>query len=458
MIMKNLFKTLAVVALGVMATSCVKDNVEQVKLGDKQTISMTVVLPDQLSRAIGDGTTAKNLYYTVFDENWVPVQGLEQTESITFNNELKASVELALAVGLEYRFTFWAAADGAPYTYDGKNVTVDFSAAVSNDEVRDAFFANHYIKVERGMADQSVTLKRPFAQVNFGTADWQKAINAGLTVDKTLVKTQSYTGFDLTNGAVTGSLTDVTFDANTLPQEELVTKNGDTYTWLAMNYLLVPSEKITLPSVEMEVYDYDENATNAISRTIQYQVPVQRNWRTHILGNLLIDQVIFFIQIDPIWEGEYFLSSVTNTANAISNVVIEVAADEGAAIDIDGELSNAVVDSYVWGEDYTFSGVLVQDATLKADVGILAGVTVSTIVCENVVFDCTDGAILNTAANSMVLYNCNFILPDGAYIINNTSGDTTMQVMVKDCKINGVAATADEIKARCLNVAWVMEF
>ena len=94
----------------------------------------------------------------------------------------------------------------------------------------------------------------------------------------------------------------MTFELNDIPTDKLkVTVNGEEklYNYLALNYLLVGdnnSEK-TLTDVEF-TWKSDNGDTNAESVTEFKNVPVQRNYRTNIVGKLLTSPTIFNISID----------------------------------------------------------------------------------------------------------------------------------------------------------------
>ena len=91
-------------------------------------------------------------------------------------------------------------------------------------------------------------------------------------------------------GAVSGE-TDVIFEENDIPAGEEFPVAG--YEYLAMNYLLVAADK-ALVEVEFTYTD----GSNAKTRTVG-SVPVQRNYRTNIYGNLLTSDVDINVEINP---------------------------------------------------------------------------------------------------------------------------------------------------------------
>ena len=149
----------------------------------------------------------------------------------------------------------------------------------------------------KGAVNGNVTLKRPFAQLNIGTNDMEDAANTGLDTSalRTSVKVKNvYKNLNLMNGGV-GEDATVTFEENNIPKGQF-TANGNTYDYLALNYLLVGTDKGV---VDCE-FTYTDGTTNG-SKTIS-NVPVQRNYRTNIFGSILTGAVDLGITIDPAFE------------------------------------------------------------------------------------------------------------------------------------------------------------
>ena len=285
---KIFFGMLAIVAM--IATSCQQEVDLGVNVGETATVSFNVGTP---TRAYSDGTTATELEWAVYDANGVLLSEIGGTKTIN----LSTTVELQLVTGNQYTVLFWAEAANAPYEFVAadKTVTVDYTNAVSSDEVRDAFYACHPITVN-GAQTETVELKRPFAQLNIGTNDYLAAANAGYTVTEAKVKTSVYTTLNLLDGAVDGEQT-VEFGYAAVPTAETFPVAG--YEYMAMNYLLVSADK-ALVDVE---FTYT-NGTAEKVRTVG-SVPVQRNYRTNIYGQLLTSDVDINVTIEPEYAGVY---------------------------------------------------------------------------------------------------------------------------------------------------------
>ena len=345
-------------ALAILACGCNKEQVtEAVPDGSEVGVTFTAELPGMQTKAIGDGLTAKNLTVEVYeDEDGVAgtnIEALHQTATFT---ALKTDVKFNLVKGKTYHFIFWAQADNAPYTLAAAAKTVAISyAGEANDESRDAFYAVKTLKVQ-GPATEQVQLKRPFAQVNFGTADFAEAKAGGVEVTKSsFTATDAATSLDLFAGEGVGS-TDITYTEKELPTEALTLKDGTTYTYMAMNYF-VPTGKFA----ESHVSNVKAQFVSA-SHTVEISspsTPVQSNWRTNIVGNLLTDQVVFNVEIVPAFEDETTIDieNITTAAGlrtALANghsaklaaditldETISVPAGKDVVLDLDGHtLSN----------------------------------------------------------------------------------------------------------------------
>ena len=183
--MKKLMLSMMAIA-AVFATSCQKDLVEGGE--GTSTVSFSVGSPEIATRAFSDGTTATVLQYAVYNED-----GTKYFDKLTSSKTINIStnVDLQLTTGETYTVIFWAAAPNAPYTVDFANKTMTASyAGLSNDENRDAFYAKYTFTV-KGTQTETVELKRPFAQLNIGTSDFEAAKDAGFDATQSMVTVAS---------------------------------------------------------------------------------------------------------------------------------------------------------------------------------------------------------------------------------------------------------------------------
>lgn len=298
--MKTL-KYLAAAALTLLAVSCNKEQVTEVPDGQLVDVTFTAALPGEMAtKALGDGQTAKKLYVSVYENDDAKTK-LELDKTATFT-DLKTQVTFSLVKGKTYNFVFWAqAAEGAPYDVtDLKNIKISYEGAEANDEKRDAFYATRKELKVNGALTETIKLYRPFAQVNFGTADYDAAVAAGVKpVKSVFTATDVATIFDTFEAEGKEAKDVVTFTESALPGETLVTKAGD-YKWMTMNYIL-PMGKQDAKHISNVTAEFIPE-TGITVKASSPQTPVQNNYRTNILGNLLTSQVIFNIEIVPIFN------------------------------------------------------------------------------------------------------------------------------------------------------------
>lgn len=292
--MKRILSFFALASL-LLTASCSKQ--ESPVLGDDQVIISLGLEGVSTTRAISDGSLVDKLVYEVYDGNGALLGTMDKTETVAF----PYSLSLPLAKGQDYTILFWAQdSDCQAYNTDNlKNVTVNYTNAANNDETRDAFYAAVNVHVTGGPQKVDVVLKRPFAQVNVAVpqAEWQRAINAGVNVSQSaVVFTQEVAKkIDLSTGDVS-EYASVQYTAEAIPTEKLTVNNED-YVYLSMSYILVGKEK---SMVNNATFTFNSNV-NAVTLSVP-NLPVQRNYRTNVLGTFLVDYVDFNIVVDPIYN------------------------------------------------------------------------------------------------------------------------------------------------------------
>ncbi|WP_128081911.1 DUF6562 domain-containing protein [Bacteroides gallinarum] len=370
-----------------LATSCSKDELGTNQSGGNEA-RMTFAIGlengiDVRTRAISDGTSADKLVYAVYNESGELIEGLtgftdgQVTKENAFSSgSLTENVTLTLAKGQTYTVAFWAQdADCKAYnTSDLTNITVDYTGT-NNDETRDAFFKAETFTVT-GDETINVTLKRPFAQINVGVTqnDWDAAVASGIEVKQSKVVIKNVaTTINLLTGATSGSQ-EITYALNAIPEEELkVDTDNDgekeTYKWLSMSYILVADESgdgtspATLESLEFTFKP--ETGNEIVFSEGLNSVPVQRNWRTNILGQILSSDVQFNIMIDPAYDDDnnFFLAGDAETLRQVAktggsvtlteNVTLEqpLVVSDGVSMEINLNGKNISNETGIWNDD-----------------------------------------------------------------------------------------------------------
>ena len=328
--MKKILLTAAAIASMLFAASCQKENFSARQEGDVVTATLTVQAPGQPgTKVIGDGMTADNLVFAVFDETGAELPELRQgdwtkgQEEITFGGDLQTTVTVKLVRGKEYTFVCWAQNETATcYDFeDMKNIGISYDG-LAQDETRDAFYASVQTGKITENFSKTIVLNRPFAQINVGTTDLIEAQKAGLEIDNlytTMTVKNAATVLNTFTGAASAA-EEVTFAyAHTVaPVEKLIINKdkvvnnptiaiADEYGWLAMNYILVADGTVNGASSALAEVSFAirENDATVLTSYDVPNVPVQRNYRTNIVGGLLTADGEISIIIDPVFNGEY---------------------------------------------------------------------------------------------------------------------------------------------------------
>ena len=334
----------ALAALAMTNTSCQDELESAANDANEVAVSFKVQLENAVgSRAVGDGTTAKELQYAVYkvdaSGNTIGTNIAALNGETTVKSDLTAEVTFTLVKGQTYNFMFWAQKPGTPNDGNDDNeyykldkttgkVEVDYTTkGEANNEGRDAFYAVEKSLTVTGPINKTITLKRPFAQINVGTSigSLAGAKTADVIIKKTdMVISEAAKTLNFFDGTVGPESEKVTFTYSKANIPELteaptdvegglkdVTLNGVTknYEYLAMNYILVNDQNGQVKdgaqsaniNVDFTVYDDADKVINT------FEVPnvtVQRNWRTNIIGDILNENVTFNVVIDPKFDTD----------------------------------------------------------------------------------------------------------------------------------------------------------
>lgn len=336
------------------ATSCQDDLDLANSANEGSVVSFVVNTPQIVSRAadtqFSDGKKATHLQYAFYDANGNILPALTKLNE-KINVGTTYQITQKLTTGNKYSVIFWAATPEteefkSPYTVDfnAKTMQVSYEGVLSNVEERDAFYAYHEFTVT-GAQTETIELKRPFAQLNIGTEDLLASKYAGYEVTHSKVTVPVFTTLNMADGTVDGEQR-VPFEWANIPSADEAFPVAN-YEYLAMNYLLVAKEKNT---VEVTFEYTDGNASK--KRTVG-SVPVQRNYRTNIYGQLLTSDVDIKVEIepeyekpdyelDPIYHAAAFGGEVTLTEDVTLSTPLFVQAN--MALNSNGYTLNNVID------------------------------------------------------------------------------------------------------------------
>jgi hypothetical protein len=274
--------------------------------GEEYVNRLRVTIPQEAqTRAVSEGSLVDVVYYEVWSEDF--------TTRLFYNNaavdNCMAEIDVALVKDQTYQMIFWAQKKSvengfqSPFSWSTlKRVNVNYAKFTENNkDCYDAFYC--IAQVESDGKDKTVRLYRPFAQVNFGTNTLETAFGE-FTIDSNTMKiSQLATAFDTVNGHAYAdsyqSNVSITASQGGLVQQETDDRKdlviGDTgYYWVAMNYILVPSQDMATVKVDLTF----NTSGGTLSHSIE-NVPIKKNYRTNIVGDLFTSSTHLQIVVDP---------------------------------------------------------------------------------------------------------------------------------------------------------------
>ena len=416
-----------------MTTACTSED-ELIANGDELNVTFSAVLDQYIdSRAISDGSMVDKLIFIAYDENGNEIAGLRQ-ENVPVSGG-HATVNTRVVKGHRYTFAFWAQnSNCTAYKFgaDYKSLNVDYNGH-ANDESRDAFYAvntDFAVDPVTEPFERNVTLHRPFAQLNFGTTteDLETAnAYAPATGSRIIITDGVFSSLNLLNGVASNPVR-VELTAGAFPSEKL-TVEGEQYEYLSMNYLLVNNDRSDITGITMTTIMNREG--NDASYPLELEtLPVQRNFRTNIVGRLITKAVDFKLVIDASFDGEYVYygdeinwnKQVTEPAYSNGTYIINQPTElawfqdnapvEGSTIKLMASFNmnefplkpllcgarNITID----GNDNTIRGIKINAAGSAALFGNAEGLTVKNLTIENAAVTATPDAQGNAVAAALV--------------------------------------------------------
>ena len=336
--MKNLFRILMAAAV-LLTASCAKEDISSTIGGGEVEVTFTADLGQLGTRAYGEADNVDVVYLGVYEANTnVPLSSLVSADGYPVTDG-KASITVVLLKDKKYDLVFWAqnkAQTCYNVVWNERKVTVNYDGVKSQNDARDAFFLveNDF---HAGHDETIFKLYRPFAQLNAGlnATDVDYVAQNGVDISKfksQVVVKQVASTLNLLEEADDTALdvadfVDVTYALEAKPTQKL-NVSGTDYEYLSMNYLLVDSKQ----NVDVTYTFVDGEGTEYLRP--YYQVPVQRNYRTNILGQLISSPLDFNVIIVPDFNTpDSDLQGDTQTFNVSSQAEFEDALAKAAGQD-----------------------------------------------------------------------------------------------------------------------------
>ena len=348
--MKKCFLLMAGIILLVFA-ACQSDELANGGRNGEVAASFSVQLPGNGNNAVtraataGDGTSVNRCIMEIYlnDELYSRQIGAIQPDGLT------AGFDIRLVTSQTYKFVFWAdhveSVEGDAIktdlhynTADLRNISMqgDYNGS-GKDDTRDAFFAS-LEKLVTNAFSESVELTRPFGQLNIKTEDLasipDNQKDAFVPVTAGLSFKNLYTGFNAATGNLLGEPTAVAYKA----ASDVVDANGN----LTVDYLFAPNTAGGQHLVNMTLAVYNAAGEQITTKDLN-NIPVQRNYKTNVTGNLLTVDGKVNVMVTPAFSSPALnekvieVASVSEVAEALktnTNVVVMEAPKEAATISL----------------------------------------------------------------------------------------------------------------------------
>lgn len=366
-----------------LLTSCQRDELGGGSLsGEEVSVSISAVMPDGGSAVVksdtepGDGSLANRCIMQIY---YLPDES-GSADPIPYGDRVTVAVsgmkalfpDQRLVSGHDYRFVFWAdhvtddssaEALARDLHYDTEEFpivsfkkkedgTLSYS---SNDDTRDAFFASYQLKVD-GPSNHTVKLHRPFGQLNIIATDYGIVEDNFSTLLPTQVKIE-FANIPSCINLLTGDLSEAvqpTLTSGPVAIANVTPAATDGSRQLSFDYIFAPYEEegeeqqLVLNEFTMH---FQRDGQETISAYTFQNIPVRRNYRTNVSGNLLTDRTGIDVEVVPdfnepaieINTEEELVDVLTNGGDAVLTGDITVSAQtlsltegETASLDLDG--------------------------------------------------------------------------------------------------------------------------
>ena len=318
---------------GLLLTACSRDMDQLDPYPDGNLVRIQLDAPEamQLTRSVAGTNSAKggltNVVWSEYDLRYqLAVYSADGTkllvapQSQTYDHYSPATFEFRLTPNNTYKFVAWADFVDQNSTEDLHYVTDDLSDIsiktdgdrdkTINDESRDAFFVTKDIEITQTF-NESLTLKRPFAKIRVVTTDWDdnyQGINKPDNFKIIYYDCKRFSGLNAVSGEAIG---EDNANASTVYTAQIATdgNKGKFYEGgydanasnrtLIVDYLIATSEQ---QAIHFKL-DMLAGTTPVISKDFTTNIPIQRNYLTTLIGNLLSVGGSITIDIDENFDG-----------------------------------------------------------------------------------------------------------------------------------------------------------
>lgn len=181
---------------------------------------------------------------------------------------------------------------------------------ILNDESKDAYFTTVPVSVEEDAVTEDLVLKRPFAKVRVITTDWgYENLEMPDNFKVTYYGCKRFVNLDPVLGVPSyDKLGDAGLSGFTATIDKAEKDYAQGYDasegnrTVIVDYLMTDLEEQTPIHIKLEALDGE---TLIASHDLSTDIPIQRNWLTTIIGNVLTTGSEFNITIDEGFENEW---------------------------------------------------------------------------------------------------------------------------------------------------------
>ena len=315
-------------------TACQKDEGLVSDGATSQTITVTIPQGMQTRATaadFGNGAKIDRCLLQIYHSGTTPAKyGEQQSATVQkgADGKLTATFNLRLVAQQTYDFVFWADCSEAGYeTDDLSAITLGSDADYTgNDDKFDAFFLCKKDYTVTESFSETFTLRRPFGQLNVKTLDLAAIPDNAADLKPAKVKV-NFTSLPNTFNALTG---EESGEAAVEYTADVLNATGE----LTVDYIWAPVEQATLADFKMTFLDA---AGKEISANSDFKsIPIRRNYRTMVSGNLLTKQGDITVEIDLHGKDIINTTSLPDTDPRYGNTtVFEVKG--GATLNIKGD-------------------------------------------------------------------------------------------------------------------------
>lgn len=279
-------------AMPLLFTSCSKDE----KMASEETVqvSFSAELPKRIGTRAGTTDLNVNKVVCAVFEDGEEISTLREVITIQEGEDIVFAPRLIK--GRTYDVVFWAMKD-KNYNVNDMTAITRASETTAAESDFDAFTESVEVEVT-GSKSETVTLKRPLAQLNLGVTldDWNAVASEetfGMKPTKMIITLTGKDTFNALTGATTGEDKEVTYTLD-VSGEDLVA-GDETYKSIAMCYVYPDAGQENI-DITYTIYDQDNDVIRE-DVTIQ-NIPLENNYRTNVVGGLLTGTITYTITFE----------------------------------------------------------------------------------------------------------------------------------------------------------------